>query len=210
MRSSRLAFARTGVLTSTLVALTLSACDTDTEANEETAPAVVTGIHVTTVVEPFGTGEVLGVPTYPPGSALSPAPNPYIGGVECPLSNPACGQPEQTIYFPGVPARHEVRIYEATGGGDGSDAPSPADLAGLLADGQVTWAGTGTSVTENTGALLWPLQSASTALRSGLFRAVLVDPDGHATAWADLYVVLRADYPTWVDPTGWLPDDWRP
>jgi len=192
--------------------LSVSACDT-----EEPEPAiegpVVTGIYVTTLREPSGTGEVLGDPSYLRDGALTPVPNPYIGATACPPSFPDCGwTPERRVYFPGVPSGYEVRLFRAAPGRAGAVPVPNVDLDRLVADSASVWSGRMPSEASGpgSGALIWGFSWSPADERSGLFRAVLLDTAGVAVTWADLYVIHPDDYETWVDSTGWLPSGWRP
>ena len=55
----------------------------------------------------------------------------------------------------------------------------------------------------------WNLGFLPEGEKSGLYRAVLFDAANTPVEWADLYVIHFEDFDTWVDPTGWLPANWR-
>lgn len=171
----------------------------------KTSP-VITGIRITSYSEPYGTGFVLGNPSYPmKGSEyklFTVYPNPsYDFGPGGSLKN------EYYVTFAHLPENIKIEIFRGI-------APGQDDEPGVISNGAaISKVLTPVEIihkNSDSQFMKWNLiKEDGSFIPSGLYRAYFYLEGEGLVNWLDIYIINRKDCRYWSDPTGWLRNDWR-
>ncbi len=171
----------------------------------KTSP-VITGIRITSFSEPYGTGFVLGNPSYPmEGSEyklFTVYPNPsYDFGPGGSLKN------EYYVTFAHLPENIKIEIFRGI-------APGQDDEPGVISNGAaISKVLTPVEIihkNSDSQFMKWNLiKEDGSFIPSGLYRAYFYLEGEGLVNWLDIYIINRMDCRYWADPTGWLREDWR-
>lgn len=170
-------------------------------------PPVITGIRVTTIEDPEGySGIVLGNPSYPmPGSKhekINAVPNPYYA--YSPLETDRF---DSYVRFIRLPRQVSIEIYRGIAPVESPDFYQISSGAVLP---EVATPFQRFEKNDNSSIFRWDLIRDDTSyVLSGFYRAYFSTEEEGIINWVDMYILSRVDCSTWVDPTGWLREDWN-
>ncbi|RMG36194.1 MAG: hypothetical protein D6732_08450 [Methanobacteriota archaeon] len=166
---------------------------------------IVTGIWWTEVYSDYYNRK-FGDPAYPIGEGkyarINVFPNPYLG------YNPEELDPDvMMITFTRLPRKVEVDIYRAVWVGQKSDGEVKG-FTGSLAAHPILPVVT-LKKDSPSQYFSWNFRDKlGNLLPSGFYRAFFFVDGDSLINFVDMYVITRFDCSTWIDPTGFLPEDW--
>ena len=200
-----------------VIALHFVSCDTDTinENNDKFNPCV-TGIHTTTYSRPFGTGDILGNPSYYNDpfnyndSTLTVVPNPLICGALVDPTDPRGSYPlPSRLTFAKLNSNiKQINIYKINYSSNPKDAlVGSENLRRLQKELSPVYILNDPNYIDRWN---WSLtDNEAEYVPSGFYRALVINNSEEIIKWFDIYIVQSFDKEIWQDPTGWLPPGWN-
>lgn len=169
---------------------------------------VITGIIVSPEKAPFGNGDVYGTPSYTldrneSGLIFNAVPNSYLV-----YSLYETHGRELIMKFINLPKQACIEIYRGVWAGQHPPLTNDVKAGGVV---RKSIAPIRTLRKNNeTNELIWDLRNENgNVIRSGFYRAYLLNDTLKIIDWVDLYIITPVDCSTWIDPTGFLPEDWN-